>query len=127
MTGSDVALVGSGAFAFTASGCIITYTGPNIRVEVSADCSFTTVSLGRTGFGIAKSGDLVGLSLNNNNAYKAGVGFDTDGGAGSEAQLSTLRVLDLTTGDTIRPVMACDTADTHLVSTLSISVVQIPT
>jgi hypothetical protein len=125
MVGSDISYSGVAALALTASGAILTYTGPtrdalavlSISYFPSADTTNPT-----TGIGIAKNGDLIGLAVYGDTETADGVqaaNLPVNFAVGSSPSLSVTaqRKVSLASGDTLRPVGAKEIGNTDLTIT----------
>jgi hypothetical protein len=108
-------------WVLTASGCILTYTGPSRRflVNLSASVRVTNVGAPRDVFlGISLQNDLTG-------APSAGTSGEVDAVlavADTSVCMSTVRLVTLATGQTLRPKMAGPAAALGLSAMIRMSI-----
>ncbi len=109
---TDFTLTAPGTWSLGPDG-LLTYTGPDIQCVVSAACTFESSApfrVGYIGFAICLNDDLLGGNVFDLVNAQAGRIFTTSTGIGSgggdldtPVGLSTIRQMNLTSGDTIRP------------------------
>lgn len=129
LVGSDISYSGVASLALTASGAILTYTGPTRDALVTLSISYYPSAVmvfadgPTTAVGIAQNGDLTGTAIYSDASSTAGVEANNLGSLqGVETgapSLSTTaqRRITLASGDTIRPVAAKENGNRDLVVT----------
>lgn len=113
ITGADfVEEIPLSRFAFTASGCKLTYTGPPIRVEFNVDAvlSYGGGATSFTSMACDKKGDLIGTSSNVSTSAKGQMQFPQNVGVlGGVTPVYSSRPVSLVSGDTLQPTAGATT------------------
>lgn len=104
---TDFSLVSDGRFS-KAANAVLTYTGPDIQVLAKQTCCTFISGVVCNMYGAtALNGDLIGEDASEIGAplVEAGAGMGTTVNADFASQLVSSRLLTLTDGDTIQPVV----------------------
>lgn len=105
---TDFSLVGGAAFDLGPNG-VVTYTGPNIDVLVSLSLTgFFSGVIGSFGTAVSFNGDLIGQTPDDTNIISVRAGaqaFFPTGAGDMSLHLGCQRLLSLSSGDTIEPVV----------------------